>query len=59
MEAGNVAFGEITRVPLAVKQNVAPNPADVRFLGPEAIVAQAHQLPDLIQQFRLARFGRP
>lgn len=34
-------------------------PADVRFLGAEALVAQAHQLPDLIEQFRLARFTRP
>jgi hypothetical protein len=49
----------IARVPLAVKQNVAANPTDVRFLGAETIVAQAHQLPDLIQQFRLARFARP
>lgn len=40
------------RMPLTVKQDIAPNPMDVRLLRAPAVVTRANGLADLIQQFR-------
>jgi len=44
----DIAFAQISRVSLAVKKNIAPNPANIGFLGPQTVMTEAHQLPDLV-----------
>jgi len=45
--------------PACVKQKEARNPAHLRFLGVQANSPQAHEPPDLIEQFRLALLTQP
>ena len=57
-EFRDVAFAQIPRVSLAMKENITPNPGDIGFLGSPTVMTEAHQLPDLVQEFRLVRFRR-
>jgi hypothetical protein len=46
-------------MPPAMKQKEARNPGHLRFLGVQAVPPQAHERPDLTEQFRLALLSEP
>ena len=53
MKAGpslHLASSHGARLPLAVEQDEAFNPVQVRCLSPEAVVPRAQALPDLFEQ---------
>ncbi len=50
-------LGHVGGMPLVMKQNESPDPVDVGFLGPPAVMAQPKRLPDLFQQPWLRSFG--
>ena len=45
------------RVALAVEADVTPDPAEVRLLGPEAVVPSADRGADALEKLSLARQG--
>jgi hypothetical protein len=46
-------------VPLVVEEKIAPDPLKVGFLGAYTEVAQAHDGPDLVEEFGLEWVRRP
>lgn len=50
-------LGHVRRVSLAVKQDEAPRPMDVRLFGADAEVSDADRLPELGQEGRSGGFG--
>ena len=40
----------VTRVPLAVKEDIASNPVDIRFLGADGIMLEPQALPNLVEE---------
>ena len=40
----------VTRVPLAVKEDMAFNPVDIRFLGADGIMLEPQALPNLVEE---------
>ena len=42
---------------LAIKVDVASDPIDIRWLGADAVMFVAANVPDLVEQFRLAGAG--
>jgi hypothetical protein len=55
-EPRHVAGAHLRRMPLAVKQNVPPDPPDVRVFRSGAVVTQPERVPHAIEETR--RFGR-
>jgi hypothetical protein len=59
----DLRFSHLDRMPLAVEEDEAPDPRDVRLLGPQAVVAHAHGEANAVEKTRLARArvgrGRP
>jgi hypothetical protein len=54
-ELGYLIRAHLSRMPGAVKEDVSLDPADIRVLGPPAIVLHTDRFPNLIQQPWLAR----
>jgi hypothetical protein len=51
-ELRHFGFAQISRVPLAVIYDVASDPADIRFLGPLAVVPETYLLSHDIEELR-------
>src|SRR2546428_3675215 len=49
-EAGDLQRAHLGRVPLAVEQDVSPDPCDVGLFGPAAVVTGADGFPDPVEQ---------
>src|SRR5437762_9639305 len=54
-KAGGFGGAQLTRVTLAVKQDVAADPADVGLLRPATVVPRSKRVPDDVDQLRGAR----
>jgi hypothetical protein len=52
-ERRDLGRSHLRRMPLTVEEDEAPDPVDVRLLGPRAAVAQPKRDPDPIEQARL------
>jgi hypothetical protein len=50
-EGGDLRFCYVLQVPLAMEQDVLPDPLDIALLGSETVVFETHGVPHLIQQF--------
>src|SRR5438034_6361430 len=54
-KAGGFGGTQLTRVTLAVKQDVATDPADVGLLRPATVVPRSKRIADDVDQLRRAR----